>query len=81
MTDERKRTIYTACCGKNCPQYEPCAHMNPDGKCQLEEPWLDCDDFMWDHDDEITEAEDRIAEEEYGDEDEDEEGWDEDEDK
>lgn len=64
MNEDRKHTIYMENCGCMCPQLEPCPHMNEDGACTLEEPWFDCDDFMYERADEIAAAEDDIADEE-----------------
>lgn len=62
---------YEAVCGKECPQFEPCPHMDAAGFCTLKEPWFDCDDFMYEHEDtldrlerEETEREERESEEE-----------------
>lgn len=48
---------YEAVCGKECPQFEPCPHMNAAGECTLKEPWLDCEDFMYEHQEELDSLE------------------------
>lgn len=45
---ERKKIFYCPVNGWDCPYWKP------DGRCILEDPFYDCDDFasLWDEDDE-----------------------------
>lgn len=62
MTDTRKYDIYYEECGFRCPMYEACPHCEH-GNCTLHEPWFECDDFMYAMAGEISDAEDRITQE------------------
>lgn len=32
-----------------CPQYEPCPHMTSDGRCELDSPAYECDDYAYEY--------------------------------
>lgn len=66
LAPNEKNEIYLNHCGCECPAYEDCPHMNDNGTCSLEEPWLDCDDFQCEYADAIEAAENEIANKEAG---------------
>lgn len=65
MDEVREFEIYMEECGYKCPLApERCRHQCIDGMCMKQEPWFDCEEFQNTHGDGISEAENRIANEE-----------------
>lgn len=64
MDAEREMEIYEEECGYICPLAPGQCSEQKCGICKMEEPWFDCDAFKEAYEDNIEEAENRIANEE-----------------